>query len=102
MLRRTPLRRTGRLNPVSPRRRRENRRYTTLRAAYLEGHPFCEFPLGCTAPATTIQHLRGRRGARLVDVDWWKASCLACNLWAESNTGRALEIGWLVRIEGAA
>jgi hypothetical protein len=72
------------------------------RALFLEANPWCQFPLGCGKPANTIQHLRGRRGARLLDEKYWAASCLPCNLWAEDNTGEALRIGWLIRIEGAA
>lgn len=109
MLRVTPLRggsglRRGasRINPVSKKRRSEETQYRKLRAAFLAGHPFCEFPDGCGVPATEIQHRRGRRGARLVDVDWWAASCHSHNMWAEDHTGEALRIGWLVRIEGAA
>lgn len=96
LARRTPLR------ARSPKRAREDRQYNVLRAAYLAGHPVCEFPLGCTGRATEIQHRKGRRGARLCDVDWFAASCHEHNMWAEDHTGQALRIGWLVRIEGAA
>lgn len=62
----------------------------------------CAFPLGCTERATTVQHLRGRRGWRLLHEPWWTPSCLHHNLWAEDNTGEALAIGWLHKIEGVA
>jgi hypothetical protein len=92
----------SRIRSVSVRRQRENREYTKLRREFLESRPRCEFPNGCGERADTVQHLRGRRGARLNNVDYWAASCLAHNLWAEENTGEALAIGWLIRIEGVA
>lgn len=95
-MRRTPLRRR------SPKRARQEREYARLRAAFLAGHPYCESPLDCGQAATEIQHRRGRRGARLIDVDWWAASCRACNEWAETNTGEALASGWLIRIEASS
>jgi hypothetical protein len=74
--------------------------YAKHRTEFLENRPVCEFPKGCTERATTIQHLRGRRGARLLDEQWWAASCLEHNLWAEDHTGEALDLGWLIRVEG--
>lgn len=87
---------------VSLKRAAAIRVYTKLRREFLAGHDHCEFPLGCTAKADTIQHLRGRRGYRLLRVEWWAASCWDHNSWAEDHTGEALAIGWLQRIEGAA
>lgn len=101
-MKRTELTRRSPLRRVSPKRRTQERVYSKLRAQFLDAHPWCEFPLGCTERATTVQHIRGRFGARLNDMRWWRASCLRHNLWAEDNTGEALALGWLVRIEGAA
>lgn len=107
LARRTPLRsyceltRT-RIRPRSAKRAAQMRRYRPLAAAYLEGHPICEFPLGCDAAATEVHHKRGREGDRLLDVDWFAAACRVHNDYAETRTGHALAIGWLVRIEGAA
>lgn len=90
------------MRAVSKKRQRELRVYKSCRLAYLEQHPRCEFPLGCDEPSTEIQHRRGRRGLRLLDVTWWAASCHGHNQWAEEHTGEAIDCGWLVRIEGAA
>lgn len=95
-MRRSPLR------PQSPKRAAEQRIYLKRRAVFLAEHTLCEFPLGCTEPATEIQHRRGRRGARLLQVEWWAGSCHFHNGWAETNTGEALACGWLVRIESVA
>lgn len=90
------------LPAVSRKRAAQQRVYSKLRAAFLAEHPRCQWPGGCAWPATTVQHLRGRSGERLNDTTWWAASCWPHNAWAEEHTGAALEMGWLVRIEGAA
>lgn len=90
------------MRPVSKKRAAQMRQYRKLAAAFLEGHPRCEFPAGCEAFATDVHHRRGRSGARLLDTDWWAASCRFHNDYAETRTGEALAIGWLIRIEGAA
>ena len=97
-MRRTALRRVGKKRAVAL------RLYAHRRREYLDlpENETCAFPLGCTERATTIQHTRGRRGWRLLVVEWWEPSCWSHNQWAEDNTGEALAIGWLHRIEGVA
>lgn len=93
------------MRAVSVKRAALLRTYKTRRAVFLaldDGGVRCEFPLGCHAIADTVQHLRGRRGARLLDERYWAASCLRHNLWAEENTGEAYDLGWLIRVEGVA
>lgn len=85
------------MNTRSSNRSRQERDYAALREQFLTDNPSCKFPLGCSQPATTVQHLRGRQGWRLLYVPWWAPSCLAHNLWAEDNPARAYEIGWKVR-----
>jgi hypothetical protein len=84
----------------SLKRSRQIREYGPKAEAFLEAHPWCEFPLGCDQPSTSVQHLRGRRGLRLLDERWWAASCHTHQAFAEDRTGEALACGWLVRIEG--
>lgn len=89
----------------TPQRARQERQYAKQRRVFLnldDGGRRCEFPKGCHAVADTVQHLRGRRGDRLLDETYWAASCLRHNLWAEENTGEAYELGWLIRVEGVA
>lgn len=85
---------------VSKKRAEQLQTYRVLREEYLAEHPYCESPLDCGQGATEIQHRRGRRGERLLDVAWWAASCHDCNQAAETDTGWALATGWLVPIEG--
>ena len=84
---------------VSKKRAVALRIYRKLRRDFLIENDTCQFPLGCTERATTVQHLRGCRGDRLLRVEWWAASCWPHNQWAEDHTGEALAIGWLHRIE---
>ena len=88
------------MRPVSLQRARELRLYRRLRVKFLDNHPWCEFPGGCHRPTAVVHHRRGRDGARLNDVSWWSASCIDHNEFAETHTGEALAMGWLVRING--
>ena len=90
------------MRAVSKKRAKQLRVYSVLRREFLAEHPLCESPANCGQPATEIQHRRGRRGVRLLDVAWWAASCHDCNTRAETDTGWALATGWLIRIEGEA
>lgn len=102
--RKTPMPRGGSqlhrtpLAPVSPKRAVQLADYAVERVAYLKRHPWCAFPLGCGQRATTVQHLKGREGERLLDQRYWAPSCLPHNLWAEDHTGDALAIRWLLPI----
>lgn len=79
---------------------RAMRVYRGMIDAFLADHPTCEFPLGCVRPAVVAHHRRGRFGRRLLDQQWWAASCNFHNQYAEDHSGESLACGWLVRIEG--
>lgn len=91
-----PLPRGKPLRKRSDKRAQQMSLYRPLARAFLETHPRCQFPLGCTAPSTEVHHRRGREGARLLDERFWAASCRACNEYAEEHTGDALACGWLL------
>lgn len=87
----------------SLKRQREINEFIPLAEAFLEANPWCQHPTnhpGQRVPATCIHHARGRRGRRLLNPEWWRSACAGCNDEAETNTGRSLAVGWLVRIEG--
>jgi hypothetical protein len=86
---------------VALKRARQLREYRPLRDAFLEAHPWCQFP-GCANRTEVLHHKRGRRGLRLLDERWWAASCDFHNDFAETRTGESLELGWLIHIEGGA
>lgn len=95
----SPLRRTP-LRQRSAKRATQMAGYLPLRNAYLAAHPWCQYPEGCNQRATDLHHKRGRSGLRLLDTEWFAASCRFHNDEAETNTGHCLAVGWLVRIEG--
>lgn len=85
----------------APKRTAEIRKFRAQIEPFLAERPVCEFPEGCQRPSVVIHHRRGRRGCRLLHRPWWAASCNQHNQYAEEHTGHSLEIGWLLRIEGA-
>lgn len=96
-----PLQRRTVLRRRSLKRAAMMRAYVPEMLAFLAEHTTCEFPLGCDMPATSVHHAKGRRGARLRDQEWWRASCHHHQDFAETRTGEALACGWLYRIEEA-
>jgi|SRR5882757_419524 len=107
-LKRTEFRRTGaglmrhkRLRHRSDKVRDQMDRYIPEMLEFLLVHAWCEFP-GCDQPSTVLHHRKGRNGRRLRDQRFWAASCDFCNEFAETHTGEALAIGWLLRINGKA
>ena len=70
--------------------------YRPRARAFLEANPYCQFPKGCKARATEVHHRNGREGDRLLDEDYWAASCRFHNDFAETKTGEALACGWLL------
>lgn len=89
------------MRAVSVKRARQMRLYVPLRNEFLETHQVCQFPLGCGQRATDVHHRKGRQGERLLDVRFFAASCRSHNEYAEVETGHALEIEWLLRVESA-
>jgi hypothetical protein len=77
---------------VSRKRARQLRLYKPLARDFLTGHPVCEWPPGCEARAVCVHHRRGRFGERLLDTDYWAASCAFHNEFAETHTGEALAV----------
>jgi len=72
--------------------------YVPEMLAFLAVHDRCEFPAGCNERSQIVHHRKGRNGRRLRDQRFWSAACDPHNEFAETHTGEALEIGWLVRI----
>jgi hypothetical protein len=81
------------IKKVSDDRAKENREYLKLRKVFLEergtefedGLPRCEGMFeGCTGIATEVQHSHGKENERLLEVEYFKASCHNCNMRAES------------------
>ncbi len=93
LLRRSPLKRTGRLRPMSKKRQREARAYSLLRAAYLKAHPTCEV---CSkATPKDIHHVCGRLGGNYLNPDTWLAVCRSCHDWIHTHPSKARQLGLL-------
>jgi len=100
-LRRTPLRSavsSGERRPAgrglparNPKRAAQERLYARLRAAFLAGKVCARCG---TTEGLTVQHMRGRRGADLLEQRWWLPLCWPCHMHTESHRTEALANGW--------
>lgn len=114
MKRSSPLRRTGRLSPVSKKRKREARTYTAKKKAFLQAHPWCQaflshaqvnedYPgavamavlLGCPR-SVDIHHKAGRTGSNYLDESTWMAVSRLAHDWIHTHPKEARKRGWLV------
>lgn len=99
--RKSTLRRTGKLSPISPKRKQELSRYSLLRRMFLQQRPFCEVAgqlpteAFCTRRATQVHHRR-RRGKYLCEVSTFVATCHACHRWLETHAHEARAVGLIV------
>jgi 5-methylcytosine-specific restriction endonuclease McrA len=91
--RKTPIKRGGRLKPVSKKRAKQNKVYSSVRLDYLQHNPLCE---RCGEKADQIHHKRGRFGERLNDKDFFMAVCMTCHNWIHSNSIEAYSKGYLL------
>ena len=83
-----------RIKQVSKKRQTERREYKKLRDAYLAEHPDCEMKLkGCTVQATEGHHMKGCRGAMLLDVRYFMAACRSCHDWVTEHSAEAIKMG---------
>ena len=102
MTRKTPLRRSGRLRPMSKKRQRQARAYSLLRAAFLKAHPWCAVwdatgGYHGTARATEIHHKAGRTGGNYLNTDTWAAVSRDGHRWIHAHPSKARELGLLAK-----
>lgn len=88
------LKRT-RLNPISKKRREQNKDYSKVRKAYMTAHPKCE--LCNKANASDIHHKAGRWKERLTDATNFMALCRECHEHIHKNPGWAYGNGYLLK-----
>jgi hypothetical protein len=93
------------IKPRSNKRAAMEREYLKLRKVFLEergtefedGLPRCEGMFeGCTGIATEVQHSHGKENDRLLEVEYFKASCHNCNMRAESHPLEAQAKGFSI------
>jgi len=80
-----------RIKPLSDKRKKQNAEYKIVRDQYLIENPVC---VRCPAKATEVHHANGRRGKRLIDVDYFVEVCRTCHRWIHDNPKEAKENGW--------
>lgn len=85
----------------SPKRARQERRYTFLRAQYLDTNPWCAHP-ACTQYATEVHHKRGRVGELLTAVEHWLPLCHTHHVWVTEHPALAKVMGLSENRIGAA
>lgn len=112
---RTPLKRAKRINPVSKKQAKRNRRYTTLRKQLFADDNICAVSLlenksqevidlfkDCQYYATDYHHDGGRVGKKLFDMNGHKL-CRSCHSIIERSPKIAVALGFsksrLVKIE---
>lgn len=82
------------IKKMSDKRTVENETYLLLRKAFLLRHPDCigKF-VGCSGVANTVHHSRGRIGALLCDIRYFKGLCMSCHTYVETHPNEAKELG---------
>jgi len=75
-VKRTPLKRTTYLNPMSKKRRKDAIEYKALREAFLKELPVCEV---CQKSKSTDAHHAEKRGKNYLRAETWLATCRPCH-----------------------
>ena len=105
---RTGLKRTGRLNPVSTRRRKRDANYRQARqAVYDRAGGWCEFydpywQLPCGNEMVDVHHLAGRSGPDPHRLDNLIGLCRWHHTQAHERPEWAYRVGLMVRRHGGA
>lgn len=67
------------------------REYKKIKEQFLAIKDECEImvpePGVCTYSALVVHHMIGRENERLLDTNFWLASCPGCNIWIETSAG---------------
>ena len=106
-MKRTPLKRTGRINPVSQRQQRRNAVYSAAREyVYARSRGACEAPAhdgDCNGMCEQVHHMRGRVGRDPHDTDWLLGLSRACHEAAHREPAWAMRVGLsMSRLGGAS
>lgn len=69
------------------------RAYRVTRRTFLAARQRCEFPAGCTMPATEVHHRKGRIGPLLLDETHWSALCHDHHAWVTEHPAESVAMG---------
>ena len=89
-MKRSPLKRTGKLRNATPKRASELREYSAKRKIFLAHNRKCR---ECGVYATEVHHSRGRVHAMLNVEEYWIALCHGCHMKAHHDRRWAVERG---------
>jgi hypothetical protein len=89
-MKRSPLKRSGRLRPASKKRALELREYSVRRKIFLAQNPKCR---ECGVYATEVHHSKGRVHAMLNVEEFWVGLCHACHMKAHLDRRWAVDRG---------
>ena len=94
--RKTPLKRTGSLAPVSKRRAKTNRQRRKFVEEELTNRVYCEakIPNVCTTYSVEIHEpILRSQGGSILDRANSVAICRMCHRWVHDNVGEAMKLG---------
>ena len=89
-MKRSPLKRSGRLRNATSKRASELREYSAKRKIFLAQNPKCR---ECGVYATEVHHSKGRVHAMLNVEEFWIALCHGCHMKAHLDRRWAVEHG---------
>lgn len=93
-LKRTPIKRKKRLNPVGRLRRVTQQVYREKRDKFMREHPVCQYP-NCSKASFDPHHRHGREGKNYLDTSTWSALCREHHNWVHAHPNQAREMGLL-------
>ena len=94
--RKTPLKRSGSLSPVSKKRQKLNVKRRAFVKEELDKRQFCEaaIPDICTKYSTEIHEpILRSLGGSILDISNSVAICRMCHRWVHDNVGEAKKLG---------
>jgi hypothetical protein len=94
--RKTPMKRTGSLSPVSKSRAGLNKKRRAFVKEELDKRPYCEahIPEVCSRFATELHEpILRSLGGSILDISNSVAICRLCHTWVHDNVGLAKELG---------
>lgn len=79
----------------SPKKTKEDSRYSNLRKEFLLEKSMCEAHISgiCSSYSTDVHHKKGR-GKHYLDVSTWLSVCRSCHNWIETNPKQAKQLGF--------
>jgi len=93
--RKTPMKRSGKINKVSVKRKRQNEVYKDVREQFLSQNPVCQV---CKSKmASQVHHRRGRFGDRLNEVEFFLSVCFECHHEIHQNPKWAYEKAYMLK-----